>query len=101
MHQVLLVITLCAAQFGVPQIRKPEHPHTDLQTLPEQRRTDDATMKAEFAKSVAEVSEILRMATEASAAFAKADSQTLPADALKLLAEIEKKAKHVRQRFKK
>jgi Skp family chaperone for outer membrane proteins len=100
MPVLLLLIPLLSAQFTVPKITKPEHPQADIQPLPETRRPDEATLKAEYAQSVADVEEILRMAREAKAMLDKSDPHTLPADALKNLSEIEKRAKAARKRLK-
>ena len=100
MCQVLLVLSLLAAQFNVPRITKPEHPQADLGTLPEQRRPDEKTLKAEYARSVEDVGEILRMAAEVKGALEKGDHQSLPADAVRMLGEIEKRARQAKRRLK-
>ena len=64
------------------------------------RAPDEAALKEEYAKSVADVAEIVRMAQEAKTMLDKSDPHTLPADAVKLLGEIEKRAKSARRRFK-
>lgn len=96
----LLTAPLTAAQFAVPKINKPEHPQVELQPLPDTRPPDAAALKAEYAKCQADIAEILKLAQEAKAAFDKASPTSLPADAVKMLGEIEKRAKQARRRFK-
>ena len=105
MRQGIFLVSLWIApfsvgQFNVPVIPKPEHPHAQLESLPDNRWPDEATLKAEYAKSLAEVGDIVRMAREVQAALEKADHQSLPADAMKMLGEIEKRAKSAKRRLK-
>lgn len=105
MRQVILFAVLFlgrvpAAQFGAPRINKPEHPQVELQTLPERRQPDTAALKADYAKGQADVEKILELANAAKLALDKADPTSLPADAIKLLGEIEKRAKQAHRRFK-
>ena len=100
MREVILLVSLLSSQFGVPRINKPEHPQTELQTLPEQRKPDAATLKADYAKSVADAGELLKLSQELKLAMEQGDYQALPANAVRMLEEIEKRAKGARRRLK-
>ncbi len=100
MRQVIFLLSLLSAQFNVPTITKPEHPHAELEALPEQRKPDEKTLKAEYAKSLTDVTEIVRMSQAAQAELEKGDHQALPANAPRLLGESEKKAKAAKRRLK-
>ncbi|MBY0503698.1 MAG: hypothetical protein K2X03_07305 [Bryobacteraceae bacterium] len=98
---LLLLVPPCATpQFGVPRINKPEHPQTELQTLPERRPPDEASLKADYAKSAAEVDEIVKLSHDLKAEMDKGDARALPVHAMQLLGEIEKHARQARRRLK-
>jgi hypothetical protein len=90
---MITFLLLLSAQVAFPRIGKPESPPIVEVVVTEERRPSEGVLQANYAKSSADVAEIVRMAEEAKAMLDKGDHRTLPAGVVKKLGQIEKRAR--------